>query len=385
MASPISDPLAQREREASFAALAATLTHVVAIAHPPHKVTSATPAERDAHPKHHGCVDATFTVADDIPECLCHGVFKPGASYCAAIRFSNAFKVRHDLDKDARGMAIKLLNVKGEPVKLPTLNGQVAEMMDQGVQTQDFLLVTHPEFFSKTAAEFVDIIGAIVSTSNITLVGIRVFRRFFGIKPPRFKWSNFVAFVRTFTVTPNPVFLEYLSQTPYLLDDAAAGRGESGQSAKFCARPLKRASWWPRVKFNGILWAYRFRSLFAFVLGPVSWKKDFLRSALARYLTTEDAEFEFCIQRRTDPATMPLDDATRKWSTKQSRYERVATIRIHKNPLYQLRLHHAAPSNRRASDFLPVACARGPSTAWQPERGASFYLRPRLEIPSRSQ
>ena len=49
------------------------------------------PFLRGVHPKAHGCARATFTVKSDLPEDLRVGVFaKPGVSYAAVVRFSNA-------------------------------------------------------------------------------------------------------------------------------------------------------------------------------------------------------------------------------------------------------------------------------------------------------
>jgi hypothetical protein len=68
------------------------------------------PAVRDAHPKAHGCVVAEFRVEDDLPQYLAQGVFTPGRTYPAYIRFSNGDPDpnRDDAKGDARGMAIKL-------------------------------------------------------------------------------------------------------------------------------------------------------------------------------------------------------------------------------------------------------------------------------------
>ena len=73
------------------------------------------PAMRDAHAKPHGCVLATFDVNTGLPNELRQGVFVPGKRYQAWIRFSNgSSEISPDKDKDARGMAIKLIGVAGE-------------------------------------------------------------------------------------------------------------------------------------------------------------------------------------------------------------------------------------------------------------------------------
>ena len=73
----------------------------------------------------------------------------PG-KYQAWVRFSNAIKVRNDLDRDARGMAIKVMGVPGGA--------------SEG--TQDFLLVTHRSFFARTPADFVDFPAAVAGAGQ---------------------------------------------------------------------------------------------------------------------------------------------------------------------------------------------------------------------------
>ena len=46
-------------------------------------------ARRDAHPKAHGCVKAEFHVLETLPDRLVKGMFTPGKTYQAWIRFSN--------------------------------------------------------------------------------------------------------------------------------------------------------------------------------------------------------------------------------------------------------------------------------------------------------
>jgi hypothetical protein len=48
------------------------------------------PARRDVHSRAHGCVKAEFKVEDALPAHLAQGVFVPGVTYPAWIRFSNA-------------------------------------------------------------------------------------------------------------------------------------------------------------------------------------------------------------------------------------------------------------------------------------------------------
>src|SRR5262245_1083058 len=92
-------------------AIVATLVHHLRKDHlrPSHK----DPARRDAHTKHHGCVEATLEIRDDLPDDLRQGLFATKGRYRTWVRFSNALKVRHDLDLDARCMGIKVMGVEG--------------------------------------------------------------------------------------------------------------------------------------------------------------------------------------------------------------------------------------------------------------------------------
>src|SRR5262249_30089602 len=67
-------------------------------------------ATRDVHRKTHGCLGGTFKIRDDLEPDLAKGLFGPGATYDAVIRFSNGNpKAQPDYDPDARGMASKLV------------------------------------------------------------------------------------------------------------------------------------------------------------------------------------------------------------------------------------------------------------------------------------
>jgi hypothetical protein len=102
---------------------------------------------RGQHAKATGCVRGVFTIRGDVPDDLRYGVFnKPNQVFQAIIRFSNAAEtINPDGKGDARGMAIKLLDVTGTPAISGTNN-----------HCQDFLTVNFPVFPFATAAEFVD-------------------------------------------------------------------------------------------------------------------------------------------------------------------------------------------------------------------------------------
>jgi hypothetical protein len=49
---------------------------------------------------------------------------------------------------------------------------------------------------------------------------------------------------------------------------------------------------------------------------------------MAEKLKKEEAIFDFLVQLRTHPATMPVEDATAEWDETDSPYRKIATLRI---------------------------------------------------------
>ena len=87
---------------------------------------------------------AEYTVGDDVPTELRHGVFREARTYTALVRFSNG-KRDDDRDDDLHGMAIKLLGVEG---------AKVLES-EKDAPTQDFVLADQPVFFIRDLADYV--------------------------------------------------------------------------------------------------------------------------------------------------------------------------------------------------------------------------------------
>jgi hypothetical protein len=330
-------PRAHRRRSATFAALAATLAEHVSAKHPLH-TRAREPVRRDAHPKHHGCVEATFAVDHDLPPQLARGVFVPGKRYTALVRFSNAFKVRHDLIPDARGMAIKLRDVECDAMgelRIPPIGPPAGALMPEAMRTQDFLLVTHAEFFAKNAEEFLPITEALVGDHSKGGSGLRLLRCFIGLRPLRFRVRGLWALLMTNRVTSNPLFLTYFSQVPFRMGLRCTSRSHEGlpewQSAKFCVRPLQRSGVAARLRTAGMAVTELLRSRFRRTLQH----EAILSKSLHEYLVSDEARFEFCIQLREAAGRMPLDDATRRWSVVSSPFQRVATITIHRDLRYR--------------------------------------------------
>ncbi|MHA3891551.1 catalase family protein [Acinetobacter sp. GXMZU3951] len=239
-------------------------------------------ALRDAHPKAHGCVRAEFQINDTLPPTLAQGVFIPGKTYPAWIRFSNASSnaKQADIKKDARGMAIKLLGVSGK------------NLSDEPSSTQDFIMINHPVFFANDPARYLSFIQDINSDKLLKKLHIPFA---LGAK------GTWIA-LNTRNKISNPLQARYWSMVPYQL-----GLGKQRQAVKYSVRACST------------------------VLSPLPARpnKDFLREALRTSLQENDACMEFLVQPRTSSA-MSVEDSMTEWKEDQAPFYKVATIRITK-------------------------------------------------------
>jgi hypothetical protein len=256
---------------------------------------------RDAHPKHHGLVDATFQVDIDRPIELRYGIFREAREFKARIRYSNSQPVvNHDLEADTRGCAIKLSD---------------APRSFFGTTEHDFILTTGEAFFGIDAVDFVDFPAASESGLKTLLYFLRP-RRLRGF------WNLIISQQRP----RSPWNVEYFSQTPYRLGP---------HCVKYHVRPVSRRTntndpWYLRSGVRQAIglfvqWFPGAKRIARFVPGF-----DAMAKALASDLSAKDArlELEFLVQRWPDLATMPvwaIEDPTRRWPW---RWDKVATIRI---------------------------------------------------------
>lgn len=231
---------------------------------------------RDAHPKMHGVVRAEFTVETDLPPELRVGLFAEPRTYQAWIRFSNQSPSRGpDIERDIRGMAIKLMGVPGEKL----LEKQKHE------QTQDFILISTNVFVTRDVAQFDDLIKAMTGS-----LWAKIW--FFGLH-----WRVILNLAKSLCKFANPLQIRYFSTTPYLFGATAV---------KYSAMP--RVSQPDQV--------------------PANPADDYLRQAMAAQLSREDALFDFAVQLQTDAEAMPIEDPGRAWDESVSPWRKVASIRI---------------------------------------------------------
>ncbi|NOT84411.1 MAG: catalase family protein [Methylococcaceae bacterium] len=231
-------------------------------------------AHRDAHAKAHGCVKAEFRVLPQLPDEVKFGIFKEPRTFLAWIRYSNGSgKIQDDTEGDARGMAIKLKGV---------------EHSKSG--TQDWVMINHPVFFVRNAADYVEFQKALATDSPL-----KFFFPSFNPFDFRLHELGIVNAIKNKTVA-NPLDAQYWSMTPYRLGDTAM---------KFSAHPCSAASQYSETT-----------------------APNFLRDNMQKQLTQGEACFDFMVQLQRVVAEMPLEDPTLEWREEDSPFIRVAKITI---------------------------------------------------------
>jgi len=242
-------------------------------------------ALRDAHPKAHGCVRTEFHVLKNIPTQLAKGVFVPDKSYEAWIRFSNASNdaSQADIEKDARGMAIKVLGVPGDKIL----------ESEKEATTQDFIMINHPVFFVNDGQRYLSFIHDVNNKGFFNKLHIPFA---LGLK------GTINALGARNSKISNPLYARYWSMVPYQL-----GLGNDRQAVKYSVRNCSAVS--P-----------------AFPDHP---SHDFLRDALKDTLQKQDVCMEFLIQPRTSNK-MQVEDAMTEWKETEAPFYQVATLHIPK-------------------------------------------------------
>ncbi|MDX9664708.1 catalase family protein [Pseudomonas sp. P5_152] len=244
---------------------------------------------RDAHAKAHGCLQAEVQVLTDLAPELRQGVFsEAGKTWQATLRLSNGNAYpQFDSMRDARGMALKLLDVPGTQLLKDR----------QGRGEQDFVMFNHPNFFVSDVAEYRQNVAAQADGKKVLA--------FFPGWDPR-SWQVRHLFIALATLAPaptSPTQSTYFSVSPYKFGNA---------NAKFRVAPDPGSC--PSYTLPAQNQAL----------------PNFLRSALNQQLSTDRVAACFVLQiQRQDPgAYMPIEDTSIEWQESDAPFETVARIRI---------------------------------------------------------
>lgn len=230
---------------------------------------------RDAHPKTHGCVKATFSVDPSvISKELRVGIFSDETpnQYQAWIRFSNGAPdgaLKHDIEKDVRGMAIKLMNVPGS---------------ESG--SQDFVMINAQEFFSKNGADYLDLHEAISgSTAHLIWYGVTHPRSASRILSSRIQIAH-------------PLFTNYFSSVPYKL---------GARAMRYQVKPCQMEK---------------------HILPKESSPKNFLHQRLVATLSEKPGCFDFYVQPNMDNRNNKIEDPRLPWPVMHSPVYKIGRITI---------------------------------------------------------
>jgi hypothetical protein len=259
------------------------------------------PALRDAHPKAHGCVRATFKVNDNLPAELAQGIFIPRTTYQAVIRFSNGDPdpMRPDAKPDARGMAIKLLDVPGDKI-MPD---------ERTARTQDFILINYPVFFLDDPARYLKLqrlqrmsanpgtLARVFSALALNHERVEDFLKKSALTKAVGSESANLIMAVTGTKIGSPLTTRYWSMSAYRLGDPP-----HKLAIRFSVRPRE-----PDIPI------------------PADPSRNYLREAMINQLAASSWQFDFEVQRK--PPTMSVENTMMEWRTT---FEPVATITIPK-------------------------------------------------------
>lgn len=244
---------------------------------------------RDAHAKAHGCVRAEVRVRENIAPALRYGVLsEPGKQWDAWMRLSNGNAYpQFDRINDARGMAIKLLEVPGDKLTAgPRHAGD-----------QDFVMFNHPVFFVRDVAEY-------RSNFAAQAEGKKVLAFFPNADPRSWELRHLVIALQTLAPAPqSPVATTYSSVAPYKLGP---------HNIKYRVTPAPEQCPDYRLPEQN-------RDL-----------PNFLRSALYQQLSLDRAPacFVLQVQRQNAAYYMPIEDTSIEWDEAISPFETVADVRL---------------------------------------------------------
>jgi hypothetical protein len=250
---------------------------------------------RDAHAKSHGILRGELRVYPDLAGHLAQGLFATPRTYPVIARISSTHPaIRPDKIRGIRAIAIKVLEVEGE------------RLSADGVHTQDFVLVNHPDFPYADARDYY----------KKGMPSARILAR----SPDTALW----------------IFTEVLASVQRILN--VFGRGLPAALALFTgpnnlilgetfhsAAPLRYGKYVAKLSLEP--YSKSVRRLQNRRL-PHNGRPDAHREMIADFFSQNNAQAEYEIRAQlcTNTETMPIEDATVHWPEEESLPRGVARI-----------------------------------------------------------
>lgn len=265
--------------------------------------------KRDAHPKHHGCVEASLEI-DNKNLASKHrvGLFAAKGSYKSIIRFSNGDPnhLKSDKAKDVRGMAVKVLGVPYD-----NYLSEVGVEQTQGVH--DFVFMNSDSFFIKDPDHYGKFMSA-VKKGGLSFAGFGVF----SFLNPGDKFLSIL--LKAFNMkVGNPLDIDYHSATPYKL-------GPDSMKMKFKSCKQRK----DKLERNR--------------------DENYLSKKLMSSLDKNSSCFDFYVQPNRDKIKNNIENAQLKWNSKKSPFIKVGTLQIPKQSKESILSRNEACEN---SSFNP--------------------------------
>lgn len=263
---------------------------------------------RDAHAKSHGVLAGELHIQPNLPNHLAQGLFATPRTYPVIVRFSTApGDLRSDQVHTQRGMAIKVIGAQGP------------RALDDGLTTQDFLLVNHPTIPFGTIGTYAKLQKLLEqqprqSDQQLQVSGLA---------------ARTAARVLTQLRRPLPPVIETLAAANnHILGEtfhsmAAIRYGD--HVAKISAAP-------------------RSQNMQALAGKPVHRKagESALRDLVGDFFTHHDAKFDLRAQLCVDTNQMPIEDASILWPERLSPHKLVAVLHLFaQNPYSDARRRYA--------------------------------------------
>jgi catalase len=253
---------------------------------------------RDGHPKNQGCALANFTV-QRLEWPFRQGVFAEAKTHRAWIRFSSGNPtVQSDWQPDARGMAVKVLDVPGPKL----LEGE------ENAQTQDFLMINNPTFFIAGVNEYSELtrlqqLGYQLNSS------LTQFGYFFPGWPASWRLREMRIAIQMLKWPPKNI----LANQFYTISAYTLG---VENYVKYTAKPVACSA--NEDVPSSLVWSF---------------SGDALRHQLVSQLKSRRACFDLMVQTQVIQKNMPVEDTTVEWKESDSPFRAVARIEIGKQDI----------------------------------------------------
>ena len=252
-------------------------------------------AVRGVHAKSHGLLTGRLTVLEGLPPTLAQGLFATPGAHDVILRFStNPGDILDDSVSTPRGLALKVVGVAGE-----RLEGS------DGDTTQDFVLANAPAFVAPDAAAFLRSLKLLAATTDTPQVFKKAFSALMrGVE---------AALEAIGTQSPTVIALGGHPETHIL--------GETFYSQA----PLRWGEHVAKVAVAPV--SPELTALTGAALN-VNGKPNGLREAVSAFFAEQGGTWEVRAQLLTNPATMPVEDASVPWPEAESPYRAVARIAV---------------------------------------------------------